>query len=124
MTNLGQTVPIYLRCKLLSHWIEEADEEVVYLIPDGITDVTKSERTGCYPDVFARVLAAKEEWDADRAAREQKSWDDAQAAKVAYDWQKAGELAALSHSRTPTARQGQRSGPSVMPNWTPSAMRK
>ena len=77
------------------HWIEEADEEVVYLIPDGITDVTKSERTGCYPDVFARVLAAKEEWDADRAAREQKSWDDAQAAKDAYDWQKAGELAAL-----------------------------
>ena len=54
------------------HWIEEADEEVVYLIPDGITDVTKSERTGCYPDTFARVLAAKEEWDADRAAREQK----------------------------------------------------
>ena len=37
------------------HWIEEADEEVVYLIPDGITNVTKSERTGCYPDVFARV---------------------------------------------------------------------
>ena len=33
------------------HWIEEADEEVVYLIPDGITNVTKSERTGCYPDV-------------------------------------------------------------------------
>ena len=41
------------------HWIEEADEEVVYLIPDGITDVTKSERTGCYPDVFARVLAVQ-----------------------------------------------------------------
>ena len=77
------------------HWIEEADEEVVYLIPDGITDVTKSERTGCYPDVFARVLAAKEEWDADRAAREQKSWDDAQAAKDAYDKQKVDELAAL-----------------------------
>ena len=77
------------------HWIEEADEEVVYLIPDGITDVTKSERTGCYPDVFARVLVAKEEWDADRAAREQKSWDDAQAAKDAFDKQKADELAAL-----------------------------
>ena len=44
------------------HWIEKAGEEVVYLIPDGITDVTKSERTGCYPDSFARVLAAKEEW--------------------------------------------------------------
>ena len=77
------------------HWIEEADEEVVYLIPDGITDVTKSERTGCYPDVFARVLAAKEKWDADRAAREKKSWDDAQAAKDAFDKQKAGELLEL-----------------------------
>ena len=41
-------------------WIEDAGEEVVYLIPDGITDVTKSERTGCYADVFARVLAYKE----------------------------------------------------------------
>ena len=47
------------------HWIEEADEEVVYLIPDGITNVTKSERTGCYPDVFARVLAYKESYYAD-----------------------------------------------------------
>ena len=77
------------------HWIEEADEEVVYLIPDGITDVTKSERTGCYPDTFARVLAVKEEWDADRAVREQKSWDDAQAAKNAFDKQKKDELAEL-----------------------------
>ena len=74
------------------HWIEEADEEVVYLIPDGITDVTKSERTGCYPDVFARVLAVKEEWDADRTVREKKSWDDAQAQKDAYDEQKADEI--------------------------------
>ena len=77
------------------HWIEEADEEVVFLIPDGITNVTKSERTGCYPDVFARVLAAKEKWDADRAVREQKSWDDAQAAKDAFDKLKADELAEL-----------------------------
>ena len=38
----------------------DAGEEVVYLIPDGPTDVTKSERTGCWPDVFARVLAYKE----------------------------------------------------------------
>ena len=77
------------------YWIEEADEEVVYLIPDGITNVTKSERTGCYPGVFARVLAVKEKWDADRAVREKKSWDDAQAAKDAFDKQKADELAAL-----------------------------
>ena len=41
-------------------WLRDAGEDVVYLIPDGPTDVTKSERTGCYPDVFARVLAYKE----------------------------------------------------------------
>ena len=40
-------------------WIEDAGEEVVYLIPDGITDVTKSERTGCWPGVFYRVQAYK-----------------------------------------------------------------
>ena len=58
-------------------WLRDAGEEVVYLIPDGITDVTKSERTGCWPDVFARVLAYKEahverrrhaEWESRRDA--------------------------------------------------------
>ena len=73
---------------------------MVYLIPDGITDVTKSERTGCYPDAFARVLAAKEKWDADRAAREKKSWDDAQKAKDDFDRQKAEALAALILKQT------------------------
>ena len=77
------------------HWIEKAGEEVVYLIPDGITDVTKSERTGCYPDAFARVLAAKNKWDADRAAREKKSWDDAQVKKDAFAKQNADELAEI-----------------------------
>ena len=47
----------YSSMEVAFRWIEDAGEEVVYLIPDGITDVTKSERTGCYPDVFARVLA-------------------------------------------------------------------
>ena len=82
------------------HWIEKAGEEVVYLIPDGITDVTKSERTGCYPDAFARVLAAKEQWDAERAAREKKSWDDAQKAKDDFDRQKAEDMAALILKQT------------------------
>ena len=85
----------YSSMEVAFRWIEEADEEVVYLIPDGITTVTKSERTGCYPDVFARVLVVKEAWDADRAVREQKSWDDAQAAKDAFDEQRADELAEL-----------------------------
>ena len=49
----------YSSLQVAYRWIEDAGEEVVYLIPDGRTDVTKSERTGCYPDVFARVLAYK-----------------------------------------------------------------
>ena len=49
----------YSSLQVAYRWIEDAGEEVVYLIPDGITDVTKGERTGCYPDAFARVLAYK-----------------------------------------------------------------
>ena len=41
------------------------------------------------------MLACKEAYYADLAAREKKSWDDAQAAKNAYDEQKADELAEL-----------------------------
>ena len=89
----GPTGVYHSSMQVAFHWIEEADEEVVFLIPDGIGDVTKSERTGCYPDVFARVLAVKEKWDADRAVRELKSWDDARAAKDAFEKQKADELA-------------------------------
>ena len=85
----------YSSLEVAFRWIEEADEEVVFLIPDGITDVTKSERTGCYPDAFAHVLAYKEEYYADLAVREKKSWDDALAQKYAFDKQKADELAAL-----------------------------
>ena len=53
----GPNGSYYSSMEIAYRWIEDAGEEVVYLIPDGITDVTKSERTGCYPDVFARVLA-------------------------------------------------------------------
>ena len=70
----------YSSLQVAYRWIEDAGEEVVYLIPDGITDVTKSERTGCYPDVFARVLAYKvahvekrrhAEWESRRDAAQQ-----------------------------------------------------
>ena len=74
----------YSSMQVAYRWIEDAGEQVVYLIPDGPTDVTKSERTGCWPDVFARVLAYKnavyakrrhDEWTANMAsaveAREQ-----------------------------------------------------
>ena len=49
-------------------WLREAGEETVYLIPDGYTDVPKTKRTGCYPDVFARVLAYKEAYYGQAAA--------------------------------------------------------
>ena len=55
----GPNGTYYNSMEVAYRWIEDAGEEVVYLIPDGITDVTKSERTGCFADVFARVLAYK-----------------------------------------------------------------
>ena len=55
----GPTGRWYSSMGVAYRWLRDAGEEVVYLIPDGITHVTKSERTGCYPDVFARVLAYK-----------------------------------------------------------------
>ena len=66
----GPTGRWYSSMGVAYRWIEDAGEEVVYLIPDGITDVTKSERTGCYPDVFARVLAYKNAVYAERAHEE------------------------------------------------------
>ena len=57
----------YSSMQVAYRWIEDAAEQVVYLIPDGPTDVTKSERTGCWPDVFARVLAYKNAVYAKRA---------------------------------------------------------
>ena len=55
----GPNGSYYSSMQVAYRWIEDAGEQVVYLIPDGPTDVTKSERTGCWPDVFARVLAYK-----------------------------------------------------------------
>ena len=40
-------------------WLADAGVEVVYLIPDGITDVRKADRTGCWPADFPKVLAYK-----------------------------------------------------------------
>ena len=50
----------YSSMQVAYRWIRHAGAEVVYLIPDGRTDVPKSKRTGCHPDVFAHVLACKE----------------------------------------------------------------
>ena len=85
-------------------FISEAGESIVHLIPNdgrgyyingGRKKISLALRTGIWPDAFPAVLAYKEQWDADRAAREQKSWDDAQALKDAFDKQKADELAEL-----------------------------
>ena len=85
-------------------FIAESGEAIVHLIPnDGRgyyingerKKISLAQRTGIWPAAWPAVLAYKEKWDADRAAREQKSWDDAQAQKDAFDKQKADELAAL-----------------------------
>ena len=82
-------------------WIEDADEEVVYVLPeDGRRITSLTYRSGCWATAFPHILEVKQKWDADRAAREQKSWDDAQAAKDAFDKQKADALAALILKQT------------------------
>ena len=102
--------------------------EVIYQIPDGITDVTKSELTGCYPYDFAAYPGGQGSvWDAalERTAS-QKSWDDAQAAKDAFDKQKADELAALI-ARQDVERIGNvasGAGQALCQNWMPPATRK
>ena len=77
-------------------WIEDADEEVVYVLEeDGRRITSLTYRSGCWATDFPHILEVKEAYYADIAARERKSWDDAQAAKDAFDQQKAEELAAL-----------------------------
>ena len=82
-------------------FIDESGEEIVHLIPndgrgyytsEGRKKISLALRSGIWPAAFPAVLAYKEKWDADRAARERKSWNDAQAAKHAFDKQKADEL--------------------------------
>ena len=59
-------------------WIEDSGEEVVYILPDGgmyyidgeRVTISKAERTGVYPDVFAHVLAYKESYYAKRRHEE------------------------------------------------------
>ena len=55
-------------------WIADAGFEVEYIIPDGITDVPKSQRTGCYADDLPAIVAYK---DAYYAELRQREWDTA-----------------------------------------------
>ena len=43
-------------------WIRDAGFEVEYVIPDGITDVPKSQRTGCYVYDLPSIVAYKDAW--------------------------------------------------------------
>ena len=76
-------------------WIEDADEEVVYVLPeDGRRITSLPYRSGCWSTVFPHILEVKEAYYADLAAASQKSWDDAQAAKDDFDRKKGEELLA------------------------------
>ena len=79
------------------NWIINSNEEVIYLIPDGITQIRKFRRTGVYADVFQRVLAFKEQqyadWRAEQAERNAEAEAEAirliKEQQVALDAQKA-----------------------------------
>ena len=49
-----------VRWEAAYRWLADAGVVVVYLAPDGDTDVSKAERTGCWAADFPPVLARKE----------------------------------------------------------------
>ena len=49
-----------VRWEAAYRWLADAGVAVVYLVPDGDTDVPKAERTGCWSVNFTVVLAYKE----------------------------------------------------------------
>ena len=84
--RLGSTSPrptartMYSSMEVAYRWIEDAGEDVVYVLPDGgmyyiggvRKTISKTLRTGvAMPDVFARVLAVKEAYYAKLAARDE-----------------------------------------------------
>ena len=72
----------YSAMEVTYNFVAQAGEEIVTLIPDGRTDVPKSERTGVYADAFERVKAHKEAVDAERKLRE---WTEAMDDAVARE---------------------------------------
>ena len=77
----GPNGSYYSALEVAYHWIEEAGETVVYLIPDGDTDIPKGERTGVYPDAFEKVLAHKNDYYENIRVKEAKELADAEAAE-------------------------------------------
>ena len=77
-------------------WIKDAGEAISYpLEEDGRRITSLTYRSGCHVVAFPHILEVKEAYYAALNAASQKSWDDAQRAKDAFDKQKADELAAL-----------------------------
>ena len=87
-------------------WIEDADEEVAYVLDeDGRRITSLTYRSGCWGSAFWHILEVKEAYYAALDAASKKSWDDAQAAKDAFDKQKADELAELIAQQNADRRQ-------------------
>ena len=61
---IGSTPAVNTRSvmQVAYRWIRDAGFEVEYVIPDGITDVPKSQRTGCYADDLPAIVAYKDAW--------------------------------------------------------------
>ena len=77
-------------------WMRDAGVGIAYpLEEDGHRITSLSYRSGCNGSDFPHILEVKEAYYAEIAAREKKSWDDAQKAKDDFDRQKAEALAAL-----------------------------
>ena len=104
---------------IADRWVREAGEEFVILIPDGemyILDepfervtIPKAERIGVYPDVFERVLAAKNAYYAALDARDAQSWADAEEAKAEHERRKAENAAQLERERVERDEQRRQS---------------
>ena len=87
-------------------WIEDADEEVAYVLEeDGRRITSLTYRSGCWADNFPHILEVKDAYYAALDAASQKSWDDAQKAKDDFDRDKAEELAALIAQQNADRRQ-------------------
>ena len=90
--NPGTGEP-YSSMQVAYRWIGDADEEVVYpLEEDGRRITSLTYRSGCWATDFPAILEAKNEYYAEIADREKRSWDDSRTAKDAFEKQKADEL--------------------------------
>ena len=98
--NPGTGEP-YSAMRVAYRWMRDAGVEVAYpLEEDGRRITSLTFRSGCNGSDFPHILEVKEAYYAEIAAREKKSWDDAQKAKDDFDRKKAEALAALILKQT------------------------